>query len=1389
MAIQKLRNYDNGTLYPNTQIDALLDADGNEGGVAISAAIRKSAENIPGSSLQGSSLLALGPDGMAKLQVPTDDAYVLTNAGFIRESEITYNVGSLDQETLYKNARGRVAVNIDTDDLAIGSDGIRLNLDDDGTLLTTIDGRIDEKVPSASIMATVTKSSEIVSLASGLTSTLTISLTEGVPSMGKYLQPSAGEIYRLDTDLKETTVSRLGGGDARWVYDGSKYAFILKYADTAGITDTFGVRLAYGSATYHANFSIICADRLLERGIVADLDNEAYAVAVGKDGRTVASYSFSTTPIVTYGTESLGYENVADPSAVGKGRWTYKSVTPDPGIGLPASCVSVDSSTHAVKFVIPAGTSVGSSNGKVAVAIEANADGTAVIAEMNFTLFAFESATVTDVYSLLPSIPQIKRTEGTDGTYSYDPSSVSCTLKSNSGKDAAEITVASVAQQGLYVVYSNGKDANGNVNWWLYDGPIAESTFNSRFSGKDHILLELVLSAVKGSTDVSAIMSSYGVMDYEDVCFIEDGKPGEDGNSVQYIYKLTDTLSAPTVPLKSECSFVDGEWVPNDTTWTDDPTGVSSAHMYEWVSSIKFVSGAWQAAFSAAGLWAAYGTKGDKGDKGDAGSSNVSIDLSNDMTSVACNSLGQPASGVASTTARLYYGAAELALSTSLSKYELPSGTSLGSVAWGDGNKGMTLAVNILAAADDTSEIPITLYDSTGAYSLTAVFTVAKVKTGADGNDGTSVNIKGTVSSVSSLPAASASASSDAYVIGSDLYVFVGAGSGDSGTTDTAWKNVGQIKGDKGDNAYVHIAYAVFNSDGTISQWSTVKKDGVTYTHLGTYTDNVIADSQSSSSYVWSLIKGTDGANGLLYELVPSATAVRRILSATGALDHYDPATLTCKVKRVDGNDVSVGEFSDFSLTMRYYIDGSTGYAQYSASGVDVSAAAAASSVRFELLSGGSAIDSETVPVLRDGVNGKYTEMRYAQNSSTTVAPAIDVSAAEPSGWSLTPPASAALMYVWVSSAVKYSDGTLAGTWSNPARVSPYDGTDGKTGPALVYRGTYDDNETYVGSQSRVDCVFYSDRYYVTTVTAGSFEQIPPSTGTTNWNDFGTQFSSVATNLLLASNANIAGWIFRDDKLYSQNGRLYLDGVNGVMKMEGMLQLSASYSGNISNSNIFYLPAVTSVQELTMGYERDDIGKVCKLVNSSSATSGANYNITLYTFGLTATSGGYNTNATLGTETYAIQPQESVEFTCFSLNPSSYSSYGTFDYVGRWVATGRFGPENNRNGSSRGQLPRVVAMGQVYWSGSQVSLNGTYYDGRSITSVMSVSRSSVGNYKVTGTFPSGYKVMATGNNSNYCKANVYSLTTSSFYIQASDDDSVNDNTCDFIIFAPLYSSV
>lgn len=129
--------------------------------------------------------------------------------------------------------------------------------------------------------------------------------------------------------------------------------------------------------------------------------------------------------------------------------------------------------------------------------------------------------------------------------------------------------------------------------------------------------------------------------------------------------------------------------------------------------------------------------------------------------------------------------------------------------------------------------------------------------------------------------------------------------------------------------------------------------------------------------------------------------------------------------------------------------------------------------------------------------------------------------------------------------------------------------------PALVYRGDYKADQTYYGTNTRVDAVKYQGVYYVARVDAGSFSNYVP-TDARKWNTFGAQFENIATSLLLAENANIAGWLFKNNRLESQNGSAYLDGTSGSVKFangnftvdnNGNVSVSGDFKGKISTSS------------------------------------------------------------------------------------------------------------------------------------------------------------------------------------------------------------------------------
>lgn len=203
-----------------------------------------------------------------------------------------------------------------------------------------------------------------------------------------------------------------------------------------------------------------------------------------------------------------------------------------------------------------------------------------------------------------------------------------------------------------------------------------------------------------------------------------------------------------------------------------------------------------------------------------------------------------------------------------------------------------------------------------------------------------------------------------------------------------------------------------------------------------------------------------------------------------------------------------------------------------------------------------------------DGINGDYFEYRYAVNGSRSTPPSLSKTSRNPSGWSTTVPTVGNLQYLWFTVAkINGETNSLIRNWSTPARQTPYDGVDGRngdTGPTMVYRGVYGSSKVYYGTSKRVDAVKYNGHYYVARVDAGNGFQNHVPTDTAYWNDFGAEFESIATNLLLAEGANIGDWFMSGGKIVST----LLDGNKIILdaSMARILIESSRSGGDYSES-------------------------------------------------------------------------------------------------------------------------------------------------------------------------------------------------------------------------------
>ena len=433
-----------------------------------------------------------------------------------------------------------------------------------------------------------------------------------------------------------------------------------------------------------------------------------------------------------------------------------------------------------------------------------------------------------------------------------------------------------------------------------------------------------------------------------------------------------------------------------------------------------------------------------------------------------------------------------------------------------------------------------------------------------------------------------------------------------------------------------------------------------------------------------------------------------------------------------------------------------------------------------------------------DGKNGDYYEYRYAVNGSTSTPPSLTNTSRTPSGWSTSMPSVGALQYLWqIIAKISGTDGSLLTNWSTPVRITPYDGKDGAKGenPAMAFRGPYDSSKLYYGNNIRLDCVKYGSEYYIARIDADAIaakngttfkDKLP--TDTNYWNTFGASFESIATDLLLAENANIAGWIYRNSRMESQttdsngNPMAYLDGVKGSVRLKGTIQHSTGTKGNYSDVDIFFLPAITSDKSIGMGCEIEDIGKVCRLFNSSPF-GGASYKVSCNEFEVSKD--GFWTSSSMGGYVALVKPQEIVEMTCFA-----YKDEDDTAVYGRWEITSRFSQESFNQSDAKGRFPRALAIGRIGHNGSAATLSGYWYDGRSLSSVLSLSRSSAGVYNLTmkngETLPSGCIIFCTGQDTACRYGTISNLTTSGFTLTISDDSSANEGYVNIMILDPYW---
>jgi hypothetical protein len=174
----------------------------------------------------------------------------------------------------------------------------------------------------------------------------------------------------------------------------------------------------------------------------------------------------------------------------------------------------------------------------------------------------------------------------------------------------------------------------------------------------------------------------------------------------------------------------------------------------------------------------------------------------------------------------------------------------------------------------------------------------------------------------------------------------------------------------------------------------------------------------------------------------------------------------------------------------------------------------------------------------KPGTDGRSDYVVYRRSGTQPATPTG--SFIPPSGWSLDPPSGT--YPLWFSRATFNADGSLYLSWSTPVNIKGEPGVNGDTGPAITFRGVYSAAKQYSGAKERVEVVKYGTYYYITKVTSGVFTNQTPVADSDYWKRLQGQFESLATGLLIAEEANISGWRYKETYIESQNNNVVLDG-------------------------------------------------------------------------------------------------------------------------------------------------------------------------------------------------------------------------------------------------------
>ena len=380
---------------------------------------------------------------------------------------------------------------------------------------------------------------------------------------------------------------------------------------------------------------------------------------------------------------------------------------------------------------------------------------------------------------------------------------------------------------------------------------------------------------------------------------------------------------------------------------------------------------------------------------------------------------------------------------------------------------------------------------------------------------------------------------------------------------------------------------------------------------------------QYSKLLVFTMTKLEDGDTPVVYDLLPSDTAIRMVTDKETGDRTYSVFSISCTLRRIDGltppENIS---WMPSGYAMKYSIDGGNQYAYQIGNPVYTSSALVL--IRFYLYYGDTLVDKETIPIITDGMDGadgdpgdpgkdSYTytlspeHMSVGRTSTGSVEPSAYTVTCYKNGnstrtkqtakwsvygsnnnstWTLLQSQDTYVSSISVnlSSSYKYyridatPDGVISCSAFATTVLDGGKGDPGDPGPrGSMPRacGLYNSNTTYVYNADYRDIVYDSNgNVWMVASYGSSVKNSTPSSSNSNWVQ-GNKAIFTAIDTALIDGANIAGFSFKNNKMQGGSGTLILDGVNGSITatkgtIGGFTISNDSLSGNkmtIANSS------------------------------------------------------------------------------------------------------------------------------------------------------------------------------------------------------------------------------